>query len=282
MDMENTPLNNDCEENSPVNVVPRLTMMTSPSTLEAARRPLSLDEELSEETNGESSLNEEQISEVDEAELNPMDEAELNPMDEEEVSSVAEDEPSEVDEEEPSEVDEEEPSEVDEDEPSEVDEDELSPVDEEEEPIDFDDPLFEQALREVNEEDRGEELSQTTDEDQPSEDARPAAHSCSTPPNSRRPKAPRAPRARQQWELYSFRGKDGKRWTLQRRVPREREDTPPNTPLREDTESEEGSPPAKTRRAHPPRTLFFESSDDEDNPTGVGSVASDFASSSRQ
>merc|ERR1719499_408520 len=129
-------------------------MMTSPSTLEAARRPLSLDEELSEETNGESSLNEEQISEVDEAELNPTDEAE--------VSSVAEDEPSEIDEEEPSEVDEE----------------ELSPV---------------------NEEDRGEELSQTTDEDQPSEDARPAAHSCSTPPNSRRPKAPRASRARQQW-----------------------------------------------------------------------------------
>merc|ERR1712027_75625 len=62
------------EENSPVNVVPRLTMMTSPSTLEAARRPLSLDEEPSEETNGESSLNEEQISEVDEAELNPTDE----------------------------------------------------------------------------------------------------------------------------------------------------------------------------------------------------------------
>jgi len=255
MDMENTPLNNDSEENSPVNVVPRLTMMTSPSTLEAARRTLSL----SEETNGESSLNEEQISEVDEAELNPTDEAE--------VSSVAEDEPSEIDEEEPSEVDEE----------------ELSPVDEEEEeePIDFDDPLCEQALREVNEEDRGEELSQT-DEDQPSEDARPAAHSCSTPPNSRRPKAPRAPRARQQWELYSFRGKDGKRWTLQRRVPREREDTPPNTPLKDTSESEEGSPPAKTRRAHPPRTLFFESSDDEDNPTGVGSVASDFASSSRQ
>merc|ERR1711972_579049 len=99
MDMENTPLNNDSEENSPVNVVPRLTMMTSPSTLEAARRPLSL-EELSEETNGESSLNEEQISEVDEAELNPMDE--------EEVSSVAEDEPSDVDEEEPSDVDEDE------------------------------------------------------------------------------------------------------------------------------------------------------------------------------
>merc|ERR1719499_1076036 len=274
MDMENTPLNNDCEENSPVNVVPRLTMMTSPSTLEAARRPLSLDEEPSEETNGESSLNEEQISEVDEAELNPTDEAELNPMDEEEVSSVAEDEPSEVDEEEPSEVDEEEPSEVD--------EEELSPVDEEEEEesIDFDDPLCEQALREVNEEDRGEELSQT-DEDA-SEDARPAAHSCSTPPNSRRPKAPRAPRARQQWELYSFRGKDGKRWTLQRRVPREREDIPPNTPLKDTSESEEGSPPAKTRRAHPPRTLFFESSDDEDNPTGVGSVASDFASSSRQ
>merc|ERR1712053_49243 len=74
MDMENTPLNNDSEENSPVNVVPRLTMMTSPSTLEAARRPLSLDEEPSEETNGESSLNEEQISEVDEAELNPTDE----------------------------------------------------------------------------------------------------------------------------------------------------------------------------------------------------------------
>merc|ERR1719200_51047 len=126
MDMENTPLNNDSEENSPVNVVPRLTMMTSPSTLEAARRPLSLDEELSEETNGESSLNEEQTSEVDEAELSPVDE------------------------------------------------------EEEEEPIDVDDPLFEQALREVNEEDRGEELSQT-DEDQPSEDARPAAHSCSTP-----------------------------------------------------------------------------------------------------
>merc|ERR1719200_29834 len=225
MDMENTPLYNDSEENSPVNVVPRLTMMTSPSTLEAARRPLSLGEELSEETNGESSLNEEQISEVDEVELNPTDEAELNPMDEEEVSSVAEDEPSEIDEEEPSEVDEE----------------------EEEEPIDFDDPLCEQALREVNEEDRGEELSQTTDEDQPSEDARPAAHSCSTPPNSRRPKAPRAPRARQQRELYSFRGKDGKRWTLQRRVPRERDDTPPNTPLREDTESEEENPPAKTR-----------------------------------
>merc|ERR1719499_1825752 len=92
MDMENTPLNNYSEENSPVNVVPRLTMMTSPSTLEAARRPLSLDEELSEETNGESSLNEGQISEVDEAELNPMDE--------EEVSSVAEEEPSDVDEDE--------------------------------------------------------------------------------------------------------------------------------------------------------------------------------------
>merc|ERR1719351_600767 len=137
-------------------------MMTSPSTLEAARRPLSLDEELSEETNGESSLNEEQISEVDEAELNPTDEAELNPMDEEEVSSVAEDEPSEVDEE------------------------ELSPVDEEEEeePIDVDDPLFEQALREVNEEDRGDELSQTDASEDASEDARPAAHSCSTPPNS--------------------------------------------------------------------------------------------------
>jgi len=260
--MENTPLNNDSEENSPVNVVPRLTMMTSPSTLEAARRPLSLDEELSEETNGESSLNEEQISEVDEAELNPMDE--------EEVSSVAEEEPSEVDE----------------DEPSEVDEEELSPVDEEEEePIDFDDPLVEVALREVNEEDRGDELSQTDEEvvEGQLEDAIPAAHSCSTPPNSRRPKAPRAPRPRQQWEHYSYMGKDGRRWTLQRRVPRERNDTPPNTPLREDSsESEEGSPPAKTRRAHPPRTLFFESSDDEDNPTGVGSVASDFASSSRQ
>merc|ERR1711972_856176 len=139
---------------------------------------------------GESSLNEEQISE------------DFSPMSEEE------------------------PSEVDEEEPNEVDDDELSPVDEEEEePIDFDDPLFEQALREVNEEDRGEELSQT-DEDQPSEDARPAAQPDqphTTPPNSRRPKAPRAPRARQQWELYSFRGKDGKRWTLQRRVPRERE-----------------------------------------------------------
>jgi len=246
--MENTPAN--CENVEGVeHRVPRPTRVIQGSDLEAARRTLSL----SEETNSESSLNEEQISEVDEEELSP----------------VAEDEPSEVDEEEP----------------SEVDEDELSPVDEEEEeePIDFDDPLFEQALREVNEEDRGEELSQTTDEDQPSEDARPAAHSCSTPPNSRRPKAPRAPRARQQWELYSFRGKDGKRWTLQRRVPRERDDTPPNTPLREDSsESEEGSPPAKTRRAHPPRTLFFESSDDEDNPTGVGSVASDFASSSRQ
>merc|ERR1711879_770227 len=61
-----------------------------------------------------------------------------------------------------------------------------------------------------------------------------------------RPKAPRAPRARQQWELYSFRGKDGKRWTLQRRVPRERDDTPPNTPLREDS--------SETRRAaHQPR-----------------------------
>merc|ERR1712027_233501 len=108
------------EENSPVNVVPRLTMMTSPSTLEAARRPLSLDEEPSEETNGESSLNEGQISKVDEAELNHTDEAELNPMDEEEVSSVAEEEPSEVD------------------------EDALSPVVEEEEaePIDFADPLF--------------------------------------------------------------------------------------------------------------------------------------------
>merc|ERR1719200_103776 len=174
MDMENTPLNNDSEENSPVNVVPRLTMMTSPSTLEAARRPLSLDEEPSEETNGESSLNEEQISEVDEAELNPTDEAELNPADEAElnpmeVSSVAEDEPSEVDEEEPSEVDEEEPSEVD--------EDELSPVDEEEEePIDFDDPLCEVALREMNEEDRGEELSQTTDEEKHNKNARPAPH----------------------------------------------------------------------------------------------------------
>merc|ERR1712062_86795 len=181
--------------------------------------------------------------------------------------------------------------EVDEEEPRESDEEELSPVDEEEEEsIEVDDPLFEEALREVNEEDRGDELSQT-DEDQPSEvveeqleDGIPAAQTDqtpSTPPNSRRPKAPRAPRARQQWEKYSFRGKDGKRWTLQRRVPRERDDTPPNTPLREDS-IEEGSPPAKTRRAHPPRTLFFESSDDEDNPTGVGSVASDFASSSRQ
>merc|ERR1712004_957699 len=186
---------------------------------------------MSEETNGESSLNEEQISEVDDEELIPMSE---------------------------------------------------------EEPIEVDDPLFEEALREVNEEDRGDELSQT-DEEQPSEvegqldDVIPAAQpdQLSTPPNSRKPKAPRAPRARQQWEKYSFRGKDGKRWTLQRRVPRERDDTPPNTPLREDS-SEEGSSPAKTRRAHPPRTLFFESSDDEDNPTGVGSVASDFASSSRQ
>merc|ERR1711953_840927 len=81
-----------------------------------------------------------------------------------------------------------------------------------------DDPLFEEALREVNEEDRGDELSQT-DEDQPSEvveeqleDGIPAAQTDqtpSTPPNSRRPKAPRAPRARQQWEKYSFRGEDG-------------------------------------------------------------------------
>jgi len=243
--MENTPAN--CENVEGVeHCVPRPTRVIQGSDLEAARRTLSL----SEETNSESSLNEDQISEVDEEELSP----------------VAEDEPSEVDEEEPSEVDEE----------------ELSPVDEEEEeePIDVDDPLFEQALREVNEEDRGEELSQTDASEDASEDARPAAHSaCSTPPNSRRPKAPRAPRARQQWELYSFRGKDGKRWTLQRRVPRERDDTPPNTPLREDTESEEENPPARTR---PGRTLFFESSDDEDNPTGVGSVASDFASSSRQ
>jgi len=261
-------------ENTPENVeivgavehrVPRLARVIEETDLEAARRPLSLAEELSEETNGESSLNEEQISEVDDEELIPM----------------SEDEPSEVDEEEPSEVDEEGPRESD--------EEELSPVDEEEEePIEVDDPLFEEALREVNEEDRGEELSQT-DEDQPSEVVEgqliPAAQpdQLSTPPNSVRPKAPRAPRARQQWEKYSFRGKDGKRWTLQRRVPRERDDTPPNTPLREDSsESEEGSPPAKTRRAHPPRTLFFESSDDEDNPTGVGSVASDFASSSRQ
>merc|ERR1711879_646119 len=200
---------------------------------------------------------------------------------EDQISELNEDQISEVDEEELSPVAEDEPSEVDEEEPSEVDEDELSPVDEEEEePIDFDDPLCEVALREVNEEDRGEELSQTDASEDASEDARPAAHpACSTPPNSRRPKAPRAPRARQQWELYSFRGKDGKRWTLQRRVPRERDDTPPNTPLREDTESEEENPPARTR---PGRTLFFESSDDEDNPTGVGSVASDFASSSRQ
>jgi len=252
-------------ENTPDNVenvggvehrVPRLTRVIEESDLEAARRNLSL----SEETNVETSLNEEQISEVDEEELGP--------------------------------VDEEEPSEIDDEELSPDSEDELSPVDEEEEePIDFDDPLCEQALREVNEELRGDELSQT-DEDQPSEvvegqleDAIPAAQTDqppSTPPNSRRPKAPRAPRARQQWEKYSFRGKDGKRWTLQRIVPREREDTPPNTPLREDTSESEGSPPAKTRRAHPPRTLFFESSDDEDNPTGVGSVASDFASSSRQ
>merc|ERR1712062_456641 len=184
-----------------------------------------------------------------------------------------------------SEVDDEELIPMSEDERRESDEDELSPVDEEEEElIDFDDPLFEQALREVNEEDRGDELSQT-DEEQPSEVEGQLdgviPDQLSTPPNSRKPKAPRAPRARQQWEKYSFRGKDGKRWTLQRRVPRERDDTPPNTPLREDS-SEEGSPPAKTRRAHPPRTLFFESSDDEDNPTGVGSVASDFASSSRQ
>jgi len=252
--MENTPENFE-NVGGVEHRVPRPTRVIQGSDLQAARRTLSL----SEETNGESSLNEEQISEVDEEELGPVEDDELSPVDEEE------------------------PSEIDDEELSPDSEDELSPVDEEEEePIDFDDPLCEQALREVNEEDRGEELSQTTDEDQPSEDARPAAHSCSTPPNSRRPKAPRAPRARQQWELYSFRGKDGKRWTLQRRVPREREDTPPNTPLKDTSESEEGSPPAKTRRAHPPRTLFFESSDDEDNPTGVGSVASDFASSSRQ
>merc|ERR1711879_47453 len=235
-------------------LVSRLTRVIEESDLEAARRNLSL----SEETNVETSLNEEQISEVDEEELGPVDDGELSPVDEEESS------------------------EIDDEELSPDSEDEFSPVDEEEEePIDFDDPLVEQALREVNEEDRGDELSQT-DEDQPSEvvegqieDAIPAEPH-STPPNTQRPKAPRAPRARQQWEKYSFRGKDGRRWTLQRRVPRERDDTPPNTPLREDSSgSEEGSPPAKTRRAHPPRTLFFESSDDEDNPTGVGSVASD-------
>merc|ERR1712018_978380 len=92
MDTENTPLNNDSEENSPVNVVPRLTMMTSPSTLEAARRPLSLDEELSEETNGESSLNEEQISEVDEAELNPTDEESQSESEDDDHDSQSESE----------------------------------------------------------------------------------------------------------------------------------------------------------------------------------------------
>merc|ERR1711879_452157 len=113
--------------------VSRLTRVIEESDLEAARRNLSL----SEETNVETSLNEEQISEVDEDELGP--------------------------------VDEEEPSEIDDEELSPDSEDEFSPVDEEEEePIDFDDPLVEQALREVNEEDRGDELSQT-DEDQPSE-----------------------------------------------------------------------------------------------------------------
>ena len=66
-------------------------------------------------------------------------------------------------------------------------------------------------------------------------------------------------------------------FTFQRRVPRERDDTPPKTHLRKDTsKSEEGSPPARTRRAPQPRRLFFESSDDEDNPTGVGTVSSDF------
>merc|ERR1711879_997485 len=126
--------------------VSRLTRVIEESDLEAARRNLSL----SEETNVETSLNEEQISEVDEEELGPVDDGELSPVDEEE--------------------------------PSEMDEGQI-------------------------------------------EDAIPAEPH-STPPNTQRPKAPRAPRARQQWEKYSFRGKDGRRWTLQRRVPRERDDTP--------------------------------------------------------